>query len=111
MVRRPWSRRESRFRAPQVAQRFNTQKITFDGQGIRLLPVALRYSWPSELDLMAGQAGLRIRERYADWDRRPFGSDSASHISVYRSEEHTSELQSRENLVCRLLLEKKKKKR
>src|SRR5436309_12319238 len=29
---------------------------------------------------------------------------------VDRSEEHTSELQSRENLVCRLLLEKKKKK-
>src|SRR5690606_40429747 len=29
---------------------------------------------------------------------------------VIRSEEHTSELQSRENLVCRLLLEKKKKK-
>src|SRR5690606_39365240 len=28
---------------------------------------------------------------------------------AYRSEEHTSELQSRENLVCRLLLEKKKK--
>src|SRR5690606_41501639 len=28
---------------------------------------------------------------------------------VYRSEEHTSELQSRENLVCRLLLEKKKR--
>src|SRR5690606_41855083 len=28
-----------------------------------------------------------------------------------RSEEHTSELQSRENLVCRLLLEKKKKRR
>src|SRR5436309_8516168 len=30
--------------------------------------------------------------------------------TVERSEEHTSELQSRENLVCRLLLEKKKKK-
>src|SRR5688572_32160800 len=29
--------------------------------------------------------------------------------SVYRSEEHTSELQSQSNLVCRLLLEKKKK--
>src|SRR5207302_9825004 len=29
----------------------------------------------------------------------------------FRSEEHTSELQSRENLVCRLLLEKKKKKK
>src|SRR5690606_39328690 len=32
------------------------------------------------------------------------------HITL-RSEEHTSELQSRENLVCRLLLEKKKQKR
>src|SRR5690606_40227470 len=29
-------------------------------------------------------------------------------ITRFRSEEHTSELQSRENLVCRLLLEKKK---
>src|SRR5215475_15095943 len=32
------------------------------------------------------------------------------HLPRLRSEEHTSELQSRENLVCRLLLEKKKKK-
>src|SRR5690606_41759711 len=31
------------------------------------------------------------------------------HPRASRSEEHTSELQSRENLVCRLLLEKKKK--
>src|SRR5690606_41358072 len=30
-------------------------------------------------------------------------------LPTFRSEEHTSELQSRENLVCRLLLEKKKK--
>src|SRR5690606_39424950 len=32
-----------------------------------------------------------------------------SPLRAHRSEEHTSELQSRENLVCRLLLEKKKK--
>src|SRR5690606_40790487 len=32
-------------------------------------------------------------------------------LKFLRSEEHTSELQSRENLVCRLLLEKKKKKK
>src|SRR5690606_41183440 len=31
-------------------------------------------------------------------------------VGAVRSEEHTSELQSRENLVCRLLLEKKNKK-
>src|SRR2546422_3386160 len=35
----------------------------------------------------------------------------ASTAPVWRSEEHTSELQSRLHLVCRLLLEKKKKKR
>src|SRR5690606_39727606 len=33
----------------------------------------------------------------------------ANTVEAARSEEHTSELQSRENLVCRLLLEKKKK--
>src|SRR5207302_8409193 len=37
-------------------------------------------------------------------------SKSSSTPRPRRSEEHTSELQSRENLVCRLLLEKKKKK-
>src|SRR5690606_41977057 len=38
--------------------------------------------------------------------RGSFGNISFTNV---RSEEHTSELQSRENLVCRLLLEKKKK--
>src|SRR2546430_12386668 len=39
------------------------------------------------------------------------GMSSPSHCSTTRrSEEHTSELQSQSNLVCRLLLEKKKKK-
>src|SRR2546430_12544753 len=36
-------------------------------------------------------------------------SGSCSMISAVRSEEHTSELQSQSNLVCRLLLEKKNK--
>src|SRR5436309_11641134 len=41
-----------------------------------------------------------------------FRVDEQRHVGLgrHRSEEHTSELQSRENLVCRLLLEKKKKK-
>src|SRR5690606_24411793 len=42
------------------------------------------------------------------WSRRRRVIGKAEHM--LRSEEHTSELQSRENLVCRLLLEKKKKK-
>src|SRR5438034_8495067 len=35
---------------------------------------------------------------------------AAGHAAMYRSEEHTSELQSHSDLVCRLLLEKKNKK-
>src|SRR5690606_39912178 len=57
--------------------------------------------------------------KYPAWTVPPAGSHSAStqcpgqvrvnaSAAVVRSEEHTSELQSRENLVCRLLLEKKK---
>src|SRR5690606_41213484 len=38
---------------------------------------------------------------------RPLSTEEAMRL-LDRSEEHTSELQSRENLVCRLLLEKKK---
>lgn len=43
-----------------------------------------RYLWPSELDLMARIAGMTLRERYADWNREPFTSDSPSHISVWQ---------------------------
>src|SRR5438270_2551346 len=44
-------------------------------------------------------------------DRIVSGGQPARHDPVARSEEHTSELQSQSNLVCRLLLEKKKKKK
>src|SRR5215475_10947905 len=49
--------------------------------------------------------GLAVQERDDDGDRL-----DAKRRRQLRSEEHTSELQSRENLVCRLLLEKKKTK-
>jgi SAM-dependent methyltransferase len=42
-----------------------------------------RYVWPSELDLMAKLAGLRLRHRWADWHRAEFGPDSPLHVSVY----------------------------
>src|SRR5690606_40703350 len=53
-----------------------------------------------------------VREVRVDIDRRE-GSERFSYrfIPELRSEEHTSELQSRENLVCRLLLEKKNERR
>jgi len=65
-------------------QRVTIQIVTLDGDGFHLRPVAIRYSWPSELDLMAGQAGLRLAERCGGWDRRPFDSASGNHVSVYQ---------------------------
>src|SRR5690606_40736637 len=59
---------------------------------------------------------LRRLDRHFDQPiaaRVQLGLRKPSHRAAadLRSEEHTSELQSRENLVCRLLLEKKKKKK
>lgn len=45
--------------------------------------VPFRYAWPAEFELMARMAGLRLRERWGWWDRRPFTADSASHVSVW----------------------------
>ncbi len=42
-----------------------------------------RYVWPSELDLMAKLAGMRLESRWADWDRSEFTAESESHVSVY----------------------------
>jgi len=42
-----------------------------------------RYVWPSELDLMAQLAGMRLRDRWADWDREPFASESRKHVSAW----------------------------
>ncbi|TMK37525.1 MAG: class I SAM-dependent methyltransferase [Actinobacteria bacterium] len=42
-----------------------------------------RYAWPSEYDLMAQLAGMRLRERWGGWKREPFTSDSDKHVSVW----------------------------
>jgi SAM-dependent methyltransferase len=45
--------------------------------------VPFRYVWPSELDVMARLAGMTLRERWSDWKREPFTSDSTKHVSVW----------------------------
>ena len=53
-----------------------------DGRGeYRSIP--FRYVWPSELDLMAQLAGMRLRDRWEDWNRTPFTGDSRQHVSVW----------------------------
>ncbi len=53
------------------------------GDKLEIFSAPYRYVWPSELDLMARLAGLRLRERWGGWDRRPFTVDSRSHVSVW----------------------------
>jgi hypothetical protein len=67
-----------------VAQRVDFQNVLLSGDGVRLLPGSVRYAWPSELDLMARLAGLRLRERWGGWRREPYtGSTSGLYVSVY----------------------------
>jgi SAM-dependent methyltransferase len=54
-----------------------------DGQSL-VLPVEIRYAWPSELDLMARLAGLELENRWGWYDKRPFTEASGQHVSVYR---------------------------
>src|SRR5436305_8110265 len=64
----------------------------------RLLDSRLRKDWKTKDAWRA----LRILSEFVE------GFDTLADLPVDRSEEHTSELQSRPHLVCRLLLEKKK---
>jgi SAM-dependent methyltransferase len=66
-----------------VLQQVSSQHVLLSEKGIRLYPVVLRYAWPSELDLMARLAGLRLRYRWGSWEKGPFSADSIRHISVY----------------------------
>lgn len=66
-----------------AAQRVVSQKVVFNDGKVRLYPLQIRYVWPSELDLMAQLAGLQLRERWSNWNRESFTSESSKHISIY----------------------------
>src|SRR3712207_7183104 len=66
-------------------------------RSIRALIAGRGRLWRSQNSRKASSSSLRVKALVSWWRTR-------------RSEEHTSELQSRQYLVCRLLLEKKKKK-
>ncbi len=53
-----------------------------DGRG-EYTSFPFRYVWPSELDLMAQLAGLRLRERWDGWTGEPFTSESRQHVSIW----------------------------
>lgn len=66
-----------------VAQRVRSHHVVITDGAVKLYPVEIRYAWPSELDLMARLAGLRLRARWGGWSREAFGASSGAHVSVY----------------------------
>lgn len=67
-----------------VAQRVEGHHVLIRPDGNRLLPISLRYAYPSELDLMARLAGLTLESRSGGFAGEPFTAAASQHVSVYR---------------------------
>ena len=61
-----------------VSHHYSLVDGQFDG-----FSIPFRYVWPSELDLMAQLHGMKLRDRWSDWGRQAFTSDSTKHVSVW----------------------------
>jgi hypothetical protein len=66
-----------------VRQLLDESHVTLCRDRVRLNPIVTRYAWPSELDLMARIAGLRLNQRFGGWSSEAFTSSSTMHVSVY----------------------------
>jgi SAM-dependent methyltransferase len=67
-----------------ATQRSISHHYFLKDERVEAYSVPFRYVWPSELDLMARLAGLSLTERWDDWTRQPFTSESRNHVSVWR---------------------------
>jgi SAM-dependent methyltransferase len=70
-----------------VDQEVRSLHILTNAEGAsQVLPVTIRYAWPSELDLMGRLAGLELESRWSWYDRSEFTETSTSSVSVYRKD-------------------------
>ncbi|MEP7023881.1 MAG: class I SAM-dependent methyltransferase [Actinomycetota bacterium] len=65
-------------------QLLRTRQTYLRRHGSHSYELAYRYAYPTELDRMAGSAGLELEGRWADWAGSPFDSSSSHHVSAYR---------------------------
>jgi SAM-dependent methyltransferase len=73
-----------------ATQAMSSNYITITGDRSEYRSIPFRYVWPAELDLMAQLAGMRLRDRWEGWTRRPFTSESRQHVSVWEKPDWTS---------------------
>jgi len=66
-----------------ATQAMSSNYVSMSGDRPEFSSIPFRYAWPAELDLMARLAGMRLAERWADWSREPFTSESRKHVSVW----------------------------
>src|SRR2546427_12494959 len=90
---------------------YQNQELPFD---VRVSDLVGRMTLEEKVSQMKDVAPAIERlgiPEYNWWNEALHGGARSGLATSFRSEEHTSELQSQSNLVCRLLLEKKKKKK
>jgi SAM-dependent methyltransferase len=66
-----------------VTQLLMENHIRLTENGITMQPIVCRLITPGEMDLMARIAGLRLVDRFANWQRSTFDVHSNAHVSVY----------------------------
>jgi SAM-dependent methyltransferase len=67
-----------------ATQAMSSNYVTIGGDGrAEYRSIPFRYVWPSELDLMAQLAGLRLAGRWEGWTRQPFTGESRQHVSTW----------------------------
>ncbi len=67
-----------------ASQKLTSHHVTIAADGTsHSNSIPFRYVWPSELDLMAELAGMKLHSRHADWNKTPFDDNSKAHVSVW----------------------------
>lgn len=66
-----------------VTQLLDETHVVLGPGGMQCFPIVTRQVWPSELDLMARIAGLRLHERWGGWSREPYTGDTRVAVSVF----------------------------
>lgn len=65
-----------------ITQILHENHVHISSDGIRMSPIACRLAWPSELDLIATIAGLKLINRWGGWQTQPY-TGREMHVSVY----------------------------
>jgi SAM-dependent methyltransferase len=66
-----------------VTQILEENHVRLTAEGITMSPIVCRLITPGEMDLMARIAGMRLIQRFSNWQRTAFDINSTAHVSIY----------------------------